>query len=48
MTLKIDAFNHILPKPFFEKLAEVTVNKGAIKRWLYFPYQLPQFRPHRP
>ena len=38
MTLKIDAFNHILPKPFFEKFAEVTVNKGAIKRWLHIPF----------
>ena len=38
MTLKIDAFNHIFPKPFFERLQEVTVNKGAIKRWLHIPF----------
>ncbi len=38
MTLKIDVFNHILPKPFFEKFREVTVNKGAIKRWLHIPF----------
>jgi predicted TIM-barrel fold metal-dependent hydrolase len=38
MTLKIDVFNHILPKPFFEKFQEVTINKGAIKRWLHIPF----------
>lgn len=38
MTLKIDVFNHIFPKPFFERLQEVTVNKGAIKRWLNIPF----------
>ena len=38
MTLKIDVFNHIFPKPFFERLKEVTVNKGAIKRWLHIPF----------
>jgi len=35
MSLKIDLLNHILPKPFFEKFREMTVNKGAIKRWLH-------------
>src|SRR5260221_695005 len=35
---KIDAFNHIFPKPFFDRLQEVTVNKGAIKRWLHIPF----------
>jgi predicted TIM-barrel fold metal-dependent hydrolase len=38
MTLKIDVFNHIFPKPFFERLQQVTVNKGAIKRWLHIPF----------
>jgi predicted TIM-barrel fold metal-dependent hydrolase len=38
MTLKIDTFNHIFPKPFFERLQAVAVNKGAIKRWLNIPF----------
>ena len=38
MTLKIDVFNHIFPQPFFERLQGVTVNKGAIKRWLHIPF----------
>src|SRR5258708_38385263 len=38
MTLKIDVFNHIFPKPFFERLQQVVVNKGAIKRWLHIPF----------
>ena len=38
MTLKVDVFNHIFPKPFFDRLQEVTVNKGAIKRWLNIPF----------
>ena len=38
MQLKIDVFNHIFPKPFFDRLQEVTVNKGAIKRWLNIPF----------
>ena len=38
MTLKIDVFNHIFPKPFFERLQNVVVNKGAIKRWLNIPF----------
>jgi predicted TIM-barrel fold metal-dependent hydrolase len=37
-TLKIDVFNHIFPKAFFERLQQVTVNKGAIKRWLHIPF----------
>lgn len=36
--LKIDVFNHIFPQPFFERLQEVTVNTGAIKRWLNIPF----------
>ena len=38
MSIKIDVFNHIFPKPFFERLQAVTVNKGAIKRWLHIPF----------
>ena len=38
MSIKIDVFNHILPEPFFERLQAVTVNKGAIKRWLNIPF----------
>jgi predicted TIM-barrel fold metal-dependent hydrolase len=38
MTLKIDVFNHIFPRPFFDRLQKVTVNKGAIKRWLHIPF----------
>jgi predicted TIM-barrel fold metal-dependent hydrolase len=38
MSLKIDVFNHIFPKPFFERLQRVTVNKGPIKRWLNIPF----------
>ncbi|MEO5895516.1 MAG: amidohydrolase family protein [Vicinamibacterales bacterium] len=38
MTLKIDVFNHIFPKPFFDRLQEVIVNRGAIKRWLNIPF----------
>src|SRR5258708_12115150 len=38
MTLKIDVFNHIFPKRFFERLQDVVVNKGAVKRWLNIPF----------
>ena len=38
MPLKIDVFNHILPKPFFDRLQSVIVNRGAIKRWLNIPF----------
>jgi aminocarboxymuconate-semialdehyde decarboxylase len=38
MSLKIDVFNHIFPKPFFERLQEVIVNRGAVKRWLHIPF----------
>jgi predicted TIM-barrel fold metal-dependent hydrolase len=37
MTLKIDVFNHIFPEPFFDRIIEVVVNRGAIKRWLNIP-----------
>jgi aminocarboxymuconate-semialdehyde decarboxylase len=38
MPLKIDVFNHIFPAVFFERLQEVIVNRGAIKRWLNIPF----------
>jgi predicted TIM-barrel fold metal-dependent hydrolase len=38
MTLRIDVFNHIFPRPFFNRLEAVTTNKGAIKRWLHIPF----------
>jgi len=38
MPLKIDVFNHIFPEAFFDRLQQVTVNKGAIKRWLHIPF----------
>jgi uncharacterized protein len=38
MSLKIDVFNHIFPKPFFDRLQEVIVNRGAVKRWLHIPF----------
>ena len=38
MPLKIDVFNHIFPKPFFDRLQQVVVNKGAVKRWLNIPF----------
>src|SRR6185436_14756863 len=31
-------FNHIFPKPFFERLQAVAVNRGPIKRWLHIPF----------
>ena len=31
-------FNHIFPKPFFDRLQEVVVNRGTIKRWLNIPF----------
>src|SRR5512138_1681999 len=38
MTLKVDVFNHIFPKPFFDRLQQVVLNKGAVKRWLNIPF----------
>ena len=34
---KIDAFPHIFPPKFFEKMLEVAPDKNAIKRWLHIP-----------
>jgi predicted TIM-barrel fold metal-dependent hydrolase len=36
--LKIDVFNHIFPRPFFDRLQQVVVNTGAVKRWLNIPF----------
>src|SRR2546423_12570720 len=36
--VRIDVFNHIFPAPFFDRLQEVIVNRGAIKRWLHIPF----------
>src|SRR5262249_13168994 len=30
-------FNHIFPKPFFDRLQAVIVNRAAVKRWLNIP-----------
>ena len=38
MMLKIDVFNHIFPKPFFERLQAVAVNQAPFKRWLHIPF----------
>ena len=36
--LKIDVFNHIFPKSFFERMAATVEDKGKIKRWLNIPF----------
>ena len=38
MSLKIDVFNHIIPKHCFDRMRAVAVNPGAIKRWLNIPF----------
>jgi uncharacterized protein len=38
MMLKIDVFNHIFPKPFFDRLRTVVADAGATKRWLNIPF----------
>jgi predicted TIM-barrel fold metal-dependent hydrolase len=35
--MKIDAFPHIFPKAFFDRMVDVAPDKGAIKRWLHIP-----------
>ena len=32
------SFNPIFPNPFFGRLQDVIVNRGAIKRWLNIPF----------
>jgi predicted TIM-barrel fold metal-dependent hydrolase len=36
--LKIDVFNHIFPKPFFERMDKVATNRGWIKRFVNIPF----------
>jgi aminocarboxymuconate-semialdehyde decarboxylase len=38
MMLKIDVFNHIFPRTYFERLQKVAVNRGPLKRWLHIPF----------
>jgi uncharacterized protein len=38
MMLKIDVFNHVFPRAYFERLQRVSTNKGALKRWLHIPF----------
>src|SRR6476620_12693266 len=33
----IDSYAHILPRKYFDKMAELARDKGAIKRWLTIP-----------
>lgn len=35
--MKLDTYNHIFPMAYFERMQEVTPNKGPIKRWLNIP-----------
>jgi predicted TIM-barrel fold metal-dependent hydrolase len=35
--MKIDAYSHILPRAYFDRLVEIAPDKGAIKRWLTIP-----------
>ncbi|MGP3920226.1 amidohydrolase family protein [Nonomuraea sp. 10N515B] len=32
--MKVDAYSHILPAPYFERMRELAVDPGALKRWL--------------
>ena len=34
---KIDSYAHILPKAYFDRMAEIAKDQGAIKRWLTIP-----------
>ncbi|HTI85779.1 MAG TPA: amidohydrolase family protein [Alphaproteobacteria bacterium] len=35
---KIDIFNHIFPKAFFDRMLETVSDKGKVKRWLNIPF----------
>ncbi len=35
--MNIDAFSHIFPRSYFDKMVEIAPDKGAIKRWLHIP-----------
>jgi hypothetical protein len=32
--VKVDAYSHILPAPYFERMRELAVDPAALKRWL--------------
>jgi uncharacterized protein len=38
MMRKVDVFNHIFPRAYFERLQQVSINKGPLKRWLHIPF----------
>lgn len=35
--MKVDAYSHILPAPYFERMRELAVDRDALKRWLELP-----------
>ena len=35
--MKLDIYNHVFPRAYFERMQEVIPNKGPIKRWLNIP-----------
>ncbi|MCG5214594.1 amidohydrolase family protein [Streptosporangium sp. KLBMP 9127] len=35
--MKVDAYSHILPAPYFERMRELAVDPGALRRWLELP-----------
>ncbi|ADD45234.1 amidohydrolase family protein [Stackebrandtia nassauensis] len=35
--MKIDAYSHILPAPYFERMRQLVANPGMFKRWLELP-----------
>jgi aminocarboxymuconate-semialdehyde decarboxylase len=35
--VKLDAYSHILPQPYFDLLGQIAPDKGAITRWLHIP-----------
>lgn len=35
--MKIDAYSHILPTPYFERMRRMVANPGMFKRWLELP-----------
>ncbi|WP_433332364.1 amidohydrolase family protein [Spirillospora sp. CA-294931] len=35
--MKVDAYSHILPAPYFERMRELAVDPRALKRWLELP-----------
>jgi predicted TIM-barrel fold metal-dependent hydrolase len=37
MTTRLDAYTHFFPMKYFERMQELVVDKGSIKRWLNLP-----------